>query len=238
MSQLSLGPSRAATMAGTLLQMAPQVRPPARKPVPGSLVDPKPFSKLLADVSGHASVAEFPLRKTIHATNSTVYTNHFALKLDTRVPLYKYHITGFPTRIGKRTAKALVQALIQANDFLRGHQQEFVTDYRGELISWVKIPEEWLRSSAVTSRPDRETVNLEIWYKETVDVGLLTQYAAGKAQPTEVYHASILSFRTPAALVSRNYRVYDILCIQQSPSGLTWTRKPARRLYSLIMPLI
>lgn len=166
--------------------MASPVRPPPRKPVSGSLVDPSPFPKLLTDIASHASIAEYPLRKAIHATNCVVYTNHFALKLDPELPLYQYHITGLPSRMGKKTAKVLVKELIQANTFLRAHQRDFVTDYFGTLISWIKIPEEGLRSFAVTSRPDRESVHLELWYKEIVNVHLLRQYADGEAQPTEV----------------------------------------------------
>ncbi|KAI8943147.1 hypothetical protein NX059_001177 [Plenodomus lindquistii] len=115
--------------------MAQAVPVPAHKLVPGSLIDPKLFSKLLEDIRKHAKVAEFPLRKTFHATNASVYTNHFALKFDPKLPLYEYEIVGVPRSVGKRKQKLLVSELIDRNEFLRSHQAQFATDFLRTIVS-------------------------------------------------------------------------------------------------------
>ncbi|KAH9866107.1 hypothetical protein J1614_008671 [Plenodomus biglobosus] len=136
MSRLSLDPSNIATAVdGSPLQMAPAVPLPARKPVPGNLVDPKVFSKLLEDIRTHTKVANFPLRKTFHTTKASVYTNHFAVKLDPKLPLYQYDIEGVPNVMGRRRQKAVVDAFINTNEFLKNHQAKYVTDFRSTLIS-------------------------------------------------------------------------------------------------------
>lgn len=192
LSRLSLGPSNIPTAVdGSWLQMAPPVTPPARRPVPGDLVDPKMFSKLLEDIRKYAKTAEFPLRKMFHTTRASVYTNHFALKLDPKLPLYQYEIKGMPTNMGKRKKKALVDALINKTGFLRSHQAEFVTDFRSLIISWVQFPEETLDPTPVHYRDDREdeeAIVLELAYNGVVDTQLPREYSEGKAEPTEVSH--------------------------------------------------
>lgn len=160
--------------------MATQVPPPARNPVPGDLVDPKIFKKILENIRSHGTDAPFPLRKMLHATNTSVYTNHFAIKVNPQLPLYQFAIKGFPEEVSNKTKRILVQMMIDATDFLRAHDTEFTTDLRGIVISWVKIPDEALGPVRVSSRENRELIELWLEPRGIVDMDWLQQYAEGK----------------------------------------------------------
>lgn len=188
MSTSSLGPSLTQRLAvdGSPLNMANPVPAPARRPVPGNTVDPKIFSKVLEEIRAHGSVAEFPLRKTFHTTSTSVYTNHFAIKVDPKSPLYEYQIIGLPESVGRKTTKVLIQNMINNNKAWKDHENNFTTDYRESIISWVKLPQELLGPVDVSSREGRELISLSLELKGAVDTALLTRYAEGKAPPDGV----------------------------------------------------
>ncbi|KAF2851686.1 Piwi-domain-containing protein [Plenodomus tracheiphilus IPT5] len=176
-SRLSLGPSNIPTAVdGSPLQMGPAVPPPARKPIPGNSVDPKVFRKLLEDNVAHAKVAEFPLRKTFHPTKVPVYTNHFALKLDPKLPLYEYDIHGIPNTMGKSKKRALV---------------EFPKEALGP--TEVFLREDWQEA--------RDVIMLQLFSNGVVDTNLLTRYSEGKAQPTEETRKALKGIESALNLV-------------------------------------
>jgi eukaryotic translation initiation factor 2C len=72
---------------GSALQMDQRVSPPESDPMPGNKVDPKVGQNILKAIAPLASDAEFPLRKTLATPNTTVFTNHFEIKLDPKMQL-------------------------------------------------------------------------------------------------------------------------------------------------------
>jgi eukaryotic translation initiation factor 2C len=80
---------------GSPLQMDDSVpMPSADQPLPGAVVDMNAVAKSLKKRPEYKE-AEFPLRKSLATPNTTVYTNHFAMKIDASKPLYEYSIKGF-----------------------------------------------------------------------------------------------------------------------------------------------
>lgn len=185
-SNLSLGPMKVG-VDGNPLVMATAKSMPSDNPGPGNLVDPKLFHNVLQGINVHASQAEFPLRKAFSMQSNTVYTNHFAIKLDPKMPLYEYEIKDLPENISKKTSRILVQNMIDATVFLKGHQDEFATDNKERIISWVEFPEEALGPIAVLSKEGKEPISLWLQNKGKVDTDRLKQYSEGKVQPNKVY---------------------------------------------------
>lgn len=118
----------------SLLQMNCPPLPPQPNPQPSNKVDPSDFQKIIDGLRGSGSEAELPLRTALAKSNTTVCTNHFAIKLDPKMPLYEYKISGLPPKIAKRTSRILVQDAIDKTSFLKDNQNNFVTDY-SRLIS-------------------------------------------------------------------------------------------------------
>ena len=166
--------------------MANQVPAPQDYPVPGNPVDPKSFDKVLERLRVPGLQAEFPLRKAFSNSTTTVLTNHFAIKLNPKLPLYEYEIKGFPDRMGKKTTRILIQEFVDKNEFLKNHKDKFITDYRATIVSWAELPEEALDPVPVASREDRQPIDLSLEKKGKLNTELLQQYAEGKAHPNKV----------------------------------------------------
>ncbi|KAF1849347.1 Piwi-domain-containing protein [Cucurbitaria berberidis CBS 394.84] len=166
---------------------------PKSNPIPGNRIDSQSLDKALSGPRIPGLQAEFPLRKAFYNSNTTVYTNHFAIKLDPNMPLYEYEIKGLPGKLGKKTAKILVREMINKLDFLRNHQDEFATDHCKTLVSWVNLPDTTLAPVSVSSEEGKELVILQLQRKGEVNTALLKQYAEGKAQPNKAVNDKILS---------------------------------------------
>jgi eukaryotic translation initiation factor 2C len=188
MSKLSITPSKSSktTIDGHPLEMDPPVKAPMPNPQPGNRIDPALSKQVLKDAGDNASTAEFPLRKTLHATNTTVFTNHFAIKLDPKVPLYKYHVEGLPDKMGQKKARIMLHDMIEKTPFLKDNQDKFVTDYKCTLISWIRLPEEARGPFDIGSHDTYDLVRIRFTDEEQLGVDLLKQYVEGKAQPQRV----------------------------------------------------
>jgi eukaryotic translation initiation factor 2C len=125
---------------GTSLQMGKAVPPPRPDPMPSNEVDAEVFKDILEGLEALDAQAEFPLRQTFAKPDTSVYTNHFAIKLDQNMPLYEYNITGLPAKTNKRTARMLVQAAIDNLPVFETNQNKFATDYDRKLVAWVELP--------------------------------------------------------------------------------------------------
>ncbi|KAH7385933.1 Piwi domain-containing protein [Pyrenochaeta sp. MPI-SDFR-AT-0127] len=186
-SRLSLGPYVPIKTAadGSPLEMAKVVPVPTGNPASGNPLDSSLFNKIIGGLHTHASQAEFPLRKTFLNPNTKVFTNHFAIKLNPRLPLYEYEIKGLPEKISKRTSKILVQNFINNTEFLKNHQIQFATDYKERIVSWVQFPKSELMPLAVSSKAGKDPISLWLLEKGTVNTGLLQQFSEGTAHPNK-----------------------------------------------------
>jgi eukaryotic translation initiation factor 2C len=182
-SGLSLNSSQTRAVDGSPLQMDYPIAEPRSNPTPSNTVDTKFFQKILKGRQLSELQAPFPLRSAFSTPNTTVYTNSFAMKLDTTMPLYEYKITGLPESVGRRTAKVLVQEAINSAQFFQDAQGKFATDYKKTLISWVELPK--LNAIEVRSAEGRDPVSIHIDYVKMIDIALLQQYAEGKLAPTK-----------------------------------------------------
>ncbi|CAO2651958.1 Nn.00g002410.m01.CDS01 [Neocucurbitaria sp. VM-36] len=193
MSKLSLIPTIPANTAvdGSPLVIATPEAAPRGNHVPGNPVDTKSFDQILQRLHLAEIQAEYPLRRAYRDPNTMVYTNHFAIKLDPKMPLFQYEIKGLPGNMGKKTARALVQAMIESVPFLKDHQDDFATDLYESLVSWVRLPEEILGHVTVSLREDRDPIGLWLQEKGKVNTNLLEQYAVGKAQPDKTVNDEI-----------------------------------------------
>tara|TARA_R110002003_G_scaffold138_10_gene12725 strand:+ start:7131 stop:7817 length:687 start_codon:yes stop_codon:yes gene_type:complete len=171
---------------GSALQMDQQVSAPKSDPMPGNKVDPNVGQNILKAIAPLASDAEFPLRKTLATPNTTVFTNHFEIKLDPKMQLYEYNIQGLPARVGKRTCRILVREMINAIPFLRANQDMFATDYEKKLISWIEIAPDNLGPVEVKSSERRSLVGIGLELVGMLNTSLLQEYADGKVAPTKV----------------------------------------------------
>jgi eukaryotic translation initiation factor 2C len=150
-SGLSLDPSRILAVDGSPLQMDHPVAESRPNPMPSNMVDAEAFHGILEGRQVTENQSEFPLRAALSIPNTTVYTNHFAMKLDPKTPLYEYNITGLPKGVGRRTARLLVQDAIDSAQFSKIPQDKFATDYKDKLILWVKLPDAVLNPISVRS---------------------------------------------------------------------------------------
>jgi hypothetical protein len=173
-----------AAVDGTPLQMDPPVAKPSSNPMPSNKMDAKAFQDVVKDLKASGIQTEFPLREGFATPSTSVYTNHFAIKLDANTPLYEYNIIGLPTRISKRTARILIKETIDKMPFLKDNQDKFTTDYQKKLISWVKIPD--LGRVGVSSTERRLPVDISLEEVGQIDMELLQRYSEGKEQPTQV----------------------------------------------------
>lgn len=172
---------------GSPLTMDASVAVPKANPMTSLQVHPKEPKKVLDTVQGSGMThAEFPLREAITNPNTTVYTNHFVVKVDDTKPLYEYNITGLPRQASTKTAKKLVQALIDRTPALvaNANQTNFATDFARTLVSWVKLSDQNLK--AVQSTEWRAPIYLGLQYASRVDTDLLSRYVQGKIEPTKV----------------------------------------------------
>jgi eukaryotic translation initiation factor 2C len=129
---------------------------------------------------------EFPLRHAVAETNTTVFTNHFAIKMDPEVPLYEYAITGLPERMNPIFRKTLVLEMIDTLPFLRANPDKFATDYR-KVISWVKIDSENLGPVKISEATEyRDELRIGLESRGVVNTQLLTDFAEGNSSPTSV----------------------------------------------------
>jgi hypothetical protein len=184
LSGLSLHASKNVAVDGSPLQMDNPVAEPRPNPMPSNIIDAEVSLKIPGGRQVSKLQSEFPLRGAFNVPNTMVYTNSFAMKFDPTMPLYEYKIIGLPERVGRRTAKVLVQKVIHSNPFLKNHQDKFATDYKGTLISWIRLPN--LGLMEVQSADWREPVSIRLEYVRPVDIALLQQYAEGKLEPTKV----------------------------------------------------
>lgn len=171
---------------GSPLVMDQPVPIPRPNPMPGNKVDPKAFQDIQKGLKASGLKAEFPPRQGLANPTTTVYTNHFAIKLDPETPLYEYRITGLPSRVGNRTTKKLIAEAIDDVDCMKNNQDKFVIDYKlMRLVSWIDMDISQMNGSARTSEwRDPVVVTFERLGKVNTD--LLTQYSAGKMAPTAV----------------------------------------------------
>lgn len=180
---------------GSPLKLGDKVAPPRPNPMSSNQLDPTKSKKVLDDVqASDMTHAEFPLRAALTKPNTAVYTNHFVVKVDDTKSLYEYNIVGLPNNISKRTAKQLVQALFDRTPFLNANRNGFATDYARKVISWIRFPNEILRS--VQSAEWTAPIAIGLQYAGVVDTNLLRRYAEGKVEPTKVRELLLgLSFR-------------------------------------------
>lgn len=169
---------------GSPLTMGALVAMPQPNPMPTNQVEHKESKKVKDGVQAAGMLqAEFPLRKALAEPNTTVYTNHFVVKVDDSKPLYDYNIVGLPRQLSKKTSHKLVQAFIDATPFLAANRAKFTTD-ACKIISWVKIPNQ--SPLGVLSGERRVPVAIGLQYVGTVETDLLRKYAEGKIEPTKV----------------------------------------------------
>jgi hypothetical protein len=88
---------------GSSLQMDPPIAIPRPNLMPSNKVDAKAFQELLKNLKNSGIQAEYPLRKVFATSGTSVYTNHFAIKLDSNTPLYEYNIIGLPAKSVQNT---------------------------------------------------------------------------------------------------------------------------------------
>ncbi|KAH4122881.1 hypothetical protein HBH47_082000 [Parastagonospora nodorum] len=169
---------------GSPLVMDSPVHIPRPNPMPGNKVDPKAFQDIQKGLKASGLQAEFPLRQGLANPTTTVYTNHFAIKLDPVTPLYEYIITGLPSRVGNRTTRKLISEAIDDIDCMKNNRDKFVIDYKlMRLVSWVDIDIPSMYGSARTSEW-RDPVLVTFERLGKVNTDLLIQYSAGKLAPT------------------------------------------------------
>ncbi|KAF1918354.1 ribonuclease H-like domain-containing protein [Ampelomyces quisqualis] len=181
-STMSLNPAETLAVDGSPLQMDRPLAPPRPDPRPSNKVDSSVFQTIRESLQGSNSEAEFPLRIALAPSNTSVYTNHFAIKLDPKTPLYEYKISGLPPKIAKRTSRILVLDAIDKTPFLRDNQNKFATDYN-RLISWVKIPD--LGAILVQSVDWKPQIAITLDWVGQVDTELMQKYSEGKVEPTK-----------------------------------------------------
>jgi eukaryotic translation initiation factor 2C len=139
---VDLSRNNGAPNGAPLLNMpSPVPAPPLQTTVGGNRVDTRLQNSQALSKLKPAFAGDFPFRKAFADTNSTVLSNHFVVTIDPNTKLYEYNILGVPNKIGKAKAKLLIQAMIDADPFLAGHQHEFATDCLTRIISWVKFPD-------------------------------------------------------------------------------------------------
>ncbi|EAT81940.2 hypothetical protein SNOG_10546 [Parastagonospora nodorum SN15] len=171
---------------GSPLVMDSPVHIPRPNPMPGNKVDPKAFQDIQKGLKASGLQAEFPLRQGLANPTTTVYTNHFAIKLDPVTPLYEYIITGLPSRVGNRTTRKLISEAIDDIDCMKNNRDKFVIDYKlMRLVSWVDIDIPSMYGSARTSEW-RDPVLVTFERLGKVNTDLLIQYSAGKLAPTAI----------------------------------------------------
>jgi hypothetical protein len=171
---------------GSPLVMDQPVSIPSPNPMPGNKVDPKAFQDIQKGLKASGLQAEFPLRQGLANPTTTVYTNHFTIKLDPEIPLYEYSITGLSSRVGNRTTRKLISEAMDNINCMKNNRDKFVIDYKlMRLVSWVDIDIPSMNGSARTSEwRDPVVVTFERLGKVNTD--LLIQYSAGKLAPTAV----------------------------------------------------
>jgi hypothetical protein len=191
-SGLSLGPVKTATVDDDTLEMDGPVRKPEPKPMPGNVIDSRTLE--LTHPESAESQAELPLRKALARADRTVYTNHFAVKLNPNVHLFEYKITGLPPKMTGRTARSLVREAINNMPFLQANRGRFATNYKEKLISWIEIEE--VVPVPVRTDERRTAINIGLQWVGMVDTQLLQDYSSGSIIPTQVRSIFLDHFHT------------------------------------------
>lgn len=170
---------------GSPLKMDDKVAPPRPNPMASLQVHPKESKKVLDTVQASSMMdAEFPLREAFTNPNTTVYTNHFIIKIDDTKPLYEYNIIGLLKQASRRTLKKPVQGMIDGATPLVTNRNNFVTDFTSKLVSWTRFPGQL--AIGVRSTEWQTPITIGLQYAGVVDTDLLRRYAEGKVEPTKV----------------------------------------------------
>lgn len=178
---------------GSPLQMDQMTAAPAPNPMPSNPVSPQVAQDILRAIAPKAAEAEFPIRTALAKTDTTVFTNHFAMALNPKMQLFEYSIQGLPDRASKRTARLLITEMINAISFLRQNQDKFATDYEKKLISWVEIKPADLGPVDVKSAERRPLIPVGLVFAGQLDTNLLQEYAEGKVVPSRVRVEHVVS---------------------------------------------
>jgi eukaryotic translation initiation factor 2C len=184
LSELSLDPTKALAVDRSALKMDRPVPIPRPDPKPSNKIDSKSLKTFVERSHTPGLQAEFPLRQTFARPDGTLYTNHFAINLNPKIPLYEYNITGLPPKISTRTTKMLVGEAIGKIPFLQDNPRKFATDYKEKLISWIEIPN--VAPVSVQTDDTRTAIDIGLHYVGRVDTELLQRYSQGRIVPTEV----------------------------------------------------
>lgn len=122
------------------LTMADKVNEPKPEPMATNRIDRKDSKEMANLLHTHGvNIPSFPFRQATATPSTTVYTNHFQMKIDPAMKLYEYNITGLPARMSQQTQRLLVTELIDAQPFLKLNRSQIITDYNEKLISFVEI---------------------------------------------------------------------------------------------------
>jgi eukaryotic translation initiation factor 2C len=173
------------------LQMGRPVDIPDSNPMEGNKVDPKAFQDIVKDLKASGLQSKFPLRQGFANPTTTVFTNHFAIKLDPAMSLYEYNITGLPARVGRRTTMKLVETALDSIPFWKDNKDKIATDYQKTLITWAELPPS--EDHGIGRTADwRDPVGIGFKCVGHIDVNLLQRYSEGKEQPSKVRAAVIV----------------------------------------------
>jgi hypothetical protein len=81
----------------------------------------------------------FHARQGFVKATSHVYTNHFQIKIQKDVKLYKYKLESTLLGKNKRSARALMKTAMESYSFLSTNTANYATDHFDTIISWVPL---------------------------------------------------------------------------------------------------